>query len=336
MTQVKWLLVGAGDIARKRVAPALAASPNSTLVAICDPRQTAARELAAQHGVGEVYEDIGQALSRTTADAVYLATPIHLHAGHALQALAADKHVLVEKPLALSMAECRQLLDAAKGSRGLAGCAYFRRLSSRYQHASSMLQRGEFGRLVLIRLVYHSWFAPAPDDPKSWRVVRALSGGGPLSDMGSHMFDVLIGLCGLPAQVVARCSNLVHPWDVEDTASILMTLPDGAHITASLSWATKAWRHEFEIVGSEAKLDWLPYDTGPVIKTVGRQTTELDLPAADNVHQPIVADFVEAILGRRPPACSFAEAAKTNLLLDAIYQSAAEGQAVNLAATSTL
>ena len=336
MTVVKWLLVGAGDIARKRVAPALATTTDSALVAICDPRQEAAHALAAQYHVGEVYDDFGQALTRTSAEAVYLATPIHLHAGHARQALAADKHVLVEKPLALSVAECRELVVAAEHSSRVAGCAYFRRLSSRYHHAQAMLQRGEFGRLVLMRLVYHSWFAPAPDDPKAWRVIRAMSGGGPLSDMGSHMFDVLVGLCGLPAQVYARCDNLVHRWDVEDTASILMTMPDGAHVTASFSWAAKAWRHEFEIVGTEAKLDWLPYDTGPVIKTVGRQTELIDLPSAENVHQPIVEDFVQAVLGRRRPACPLAEAAKTNRLLDAIYQSAAEGRTINLAAGDEL
>lgn len=332
MEQVKWLLVGAGDIAHKRVAPALAAAPASALVGICDPRQEAARELAAQHSATEIYADLAEALERTQADAVYLATPVHLHAAHCIQALQAGKHVLVEKPLGLSTAECNLVLAASAASGKTAGCAYFRRLSPRYQYARDMLARGEFGRLVLIRLVYHSWFSPAPDDPKYWRVVRARSGGGPLSDMGSHMFDVLIGLCGLPARVYARCDNLVQHWDVEDTASVLMTLPGGAHVTASFSWSSKTWRHEFEMVGSEAKLNWLPYDSGPVSKTTGRQTEQLEQPSVENVHLPLVEDFVQAILSGRPPACRLAEAAKTNRLLDAIYQSATEQQEVSLPA----
>jgi predicted dehydrogenase len=248
-----------------------------------------------------------------------------------VQALAAGKHVLVEKPLGLSAAEAQAVVSAAQAAGTIAGCAYFRRLSARYAHAREMLARGEFGRLVLARMVYHTWFAPAADDPKAWRVARALGGGGPLSDMGSHMFDVLIGLCGLPATVFARCDNLVHAWDVEDTASVLMTLPNGAHVTASLSWASQAWRHEFELVGTQAKLDWLPYDSGPVARTVGRQTDMLDLPPAENVHLPLVEDFVQAVRTGQPPACSVAEAAQTNRLLDAIYQSAAEGRPVTLA-----
>jgi predicted dehydrogenase len=301
-------------------------------VGICDPRQDAAHELAAQHGAAEVYAELDQALARTEANAVYLATPIHLHAAHAVQALQAGKHVLVEKPLALNAQECVQVLAAARASGKTAGCAYFRRLSPRYQYAQEMLARGRFGRLVLVRLVYHSWFSPPADDPMYWRVVRAWSGGGPLSDMGSHMIDVLIGLCGLPTRVFARCDNLVQKWDVEDTASVLMTLPDGAHVTASFSWSSKAWRHEFEIVGTEAKLNWLPYDTGPVSQTIGRQTEQLDQPSAENVHLPLVEDFVQSVLAGRAPACPLGEAAKTNRLLDAIYRSAAEQREVALEA----
>jgi len=330
MTTLKWLLVGAGDIARKRVAPALAAAPGSTLLGICDPRLEAAREVAAQHHAPEVYADFAEALARTRAEAIYLATPIHLHAAHALQALQAGKHVLVEKPLALTAAEGQAVARAAALSGATAGCAYFRRLSPRYRHARDMLARGEFGRLVLMRLVYHSWFSPSRDDPKYWRVVRARSGGGPLSDMGSHMFDVLIGLCGLPARVFARCDNLVQKWDVEDTASVLLTMPDSAHVTASFSWSTKTWRHEFEIVGTEAKLNWLPYDSGPVSQTKGRQSEQLDQPPAENVHLPLVEDFVQAVRDSRPPACPLAEAVKTNVLLDAIYRSAAEGREITL------
>jgi predicted dehydrogenase len=330
MADLSWLLVGAGDIARKRVAPALAKVKGSTLAGVCDPRQAAAQALAAEYGGVPVFADLETALRESPAAAVYLATPIHLHAPQAVQALQAGRHVLVEKPLGLDSRECAAVVTAAARTDRTAGCAYFRRLTPRYRHAQAMLARGEFGRLVLARLVYHSWFDPAPDDPKYWRVVRARSGGGPLSDMGSHMFDVLIGLLGRPASVYARCANLVHAWDVEDTASLLMTMPDGAQVTASLSWCAKAWRHEFEIVGTEAKVDWLPYDTGPITKTVGRQTESLDLPSHENVHWPLVEDFVEAVAAGRPPACPLAEAAQTTQLLDAISQSAAENRAIQL------
>lgn len=329
MTQIKWLLVGAGDIASKRVAPALAGAKDSTLAAVCDLRREQAEKLAGQVKASEIYTDFDKALA-APVDAVYLATPVALHVPQAIQALEAGKHVLVEKPLGLNAVDCRRAMEAARKSGKTAGCAYFRRLFPRYLETKKMLAAGEFGQVVLVRLVYFSWFAPAPDDPKYWRVVRAKSGGGPLSDMGTHMFDVLIGLFGLPRSVYARCANQVHQWDVEDSAVILMTLNNGALVTASFNWNSKTWRHEFEIAGTKAKIDWLPYDTGPATKTVGRETSNLDLPPASNVHLPLVEDFIRAIQEKRPFACDLAEAAKTNVLLDAVYQSARDNREIVL------
>ncbi|MBI3948642.1 MAG: Gfo/Idh/MocA family oxidoreductase [Armatimonadetes bacterium] len=328
MRNVRWLLVGAGDIARKRVAPALASAAGSEVVGVCDVREEEARRLAADLGATGSYSRLEEALAASPADAVYIATPVWLHVPQAVSALESGRHVLVEKPLGLNAAECARAVAAAERSGKVAGCAYFRRLFPRYQHTRQMLEDGEFGRVVHVRLTYFSWFAPTPDDPKYWRVVRAKSGGGPLSDMGTHMFDVLIGLFGLPVSVDARCENLVHAWDVEDSAGVLFQLPDGAQGVASFHWNSKTWRHEFEMVGTEAKIDWLPYDTGPVVKTVGREITDLQLPSAENVHLPLVEDFVQAVREGRAPVCPLEEAAKTNRLLDAIYRSAAERREV--------
>jgi predicted dehydrogenase len=329
--KVRWLLVGAGDIARKRVGPALAQCPGSELVAACDSRIDQAAALAVALNVPEVYGDLTEALVQTAANAVYLATPVGLHVPQVLQALQAGKHVLVEKPLGLNGEECRRAVAAAAAQPAqLAGCAYYRRFFPRYLHAREMLSRGEFGKVVAVRMTYASWFSPEPDDPKYWRVIRAKSGGGPLSDMGTHMFDILIGLFGMPATIFAKCNNLVHAWDVEDSASLMLRLANGAHVTASFNWNTKTWRHEFEIVGTEARLLWLPYDSGPVVKTVGRDVQNLELPNAENVHLPLVEDFVQAIRDSRPPAVTLEMAAQTNTLLDAVYQSACENREILL------
>ena len=327
---MKWLLVGAGDISRKRVAPALAGVENSEIVGICDLNAESAKSLAKDFNCAKVFTDFSRALSESGADAVYLAVPVFLHVPMAVRALEEGKHVLAEKPLGLSAKECSILLEASEKSGRKAGCAYFRRFYPRYAHAKKMVENGEFGQVVLVRMLYYSWFSPSKDDPKHWRVIRAKSGGGPLSDMGTHMFDVLIGLFGLPASVYARCENLVHKWDVEDSAVIVMKMRDGGLVTASFNWNSKTWRHEFEIVGTRAKINWLPYDSGPVVRTVGRQVESLDLPSAENVHVPLVEDFVRAIIEDREPLSSLAEAVKTNLLLDAVYRSSDENREVEV------
>ena len=326
MDKVRWLVVGTGDIATKRVIPAIEAEPRSELVAVCDMVEERAR--AAAPGGVHVYTDLAAALRAPEIDAVYLCTPVACHVPQALQALAAGRHVLVEKPVALDYPEAATLVAAAAKGTRKCGVAYFRRFAPKFERARAMLSAGEFGKVVLVRMTYFSWFNPAPGDPKYWRVVPGRSGGGPLSDMGTHMFDVLIGLFGTPETVFAKAETLVQPYAVEDSCVAILKLPGGAQVLASFHWSSKTWSHEFEIIGTEAKVKWHPFDSDSVLKTVGRDTVEIATPNARNVHYPLVEDFAGAILDGREPRVSVAEAARTNRVMDALYRSAKENREV--------
>ena len=331
---VRWLLVGTGDIARKRAAAALVAARNSRLVAVCSRTMASARGLAAAFGQVEGFDKLADALADSSCNAVYLATPVWLHAPQAIQVLEAGKHVLVEKPLGIDASECAKIVAAAERSRRVAGCAYYRRFYPRFEYTKNSLGNGELGSIIAVRMAYSAWYNSLPEDPKYWRVIRAKSGGGPLMDMGCHMLDVMIGLFGVPESVYAKCANLVHSWDVEDSAAIVMRLRNGALVDAHFNWNTKMWQHEFEIVGTEGKIVWSPYDTGPVIKTVGNQVECLDLKGAANVHIPLVEDFVQSVLTNCVPRSTVTEAIKTNILLDAIYESASMGRELKLTGNS--
>jgi predicted dehydrogenase len=326
---LRWGVVGTGDIAHKRVMPAIEAEPRSKLVAVCDTVAERAQAAAAPRGA-RAFTSLDEMLRATDLDAVYLCTPVSLHVPQAIAALRAGKHVLVEKPVALSHPEAKTLVVEAARSDRKCGVAYFRRFTPKYTMAREMLAKGEFGKVVLVRLTYFSWFNPSPDDPKYWRVVPERSGGGPISDMGTHMFDVLVGLLGMPETVFAKAETLVQPYAVEDASVALFTMPGGAQVLASFHWSSKTWSHEFEIVGTEAKVKWHPYDSDSVLKTVGRDTVEVSTPNAKNVHAPLVADFVSAVIENRDPAVTAAEAAKTNAVIDALYRSARERREVRL------
>jgi predicted dehydrogenase len=324
---VKWLLVGTGDIVRKRVAAALTGAAGGTVTGICGGRERA-EAIADEFGIDNVYDDLDAALAECDANAVYVATPVYRHRPEAIKAIEAGKHVLIEKPLGLDAGDAQLIVDAAKRASVKAGCAYYRRFFGRFGHLKQLVDEGALGRIVLVRTVCYSWFSPTTDDAKFWRVMKDRSGGGPLADMGSHMFDILIGLFGLPKTVFAHCGTLVQDYEVEDSSAIVMTLADGAQATASFGWNSKTWCHEFEVVGSEGRMQWRPADTGKVTMTMGRDIEELDLPNAENVHAPLVEDFNRAVAEDRDPLVPAAEAVKTNRLLDAIYRSAATGREV--------
>lgn len=327
-SKVKWLLIGTGIIAGKRVAPALVNTKDSELVGVCDIVEENAKKVAQDYNINEVFSDIEQAISQTKADAVYIATPVHLHVPTAIKALKSNKHVLVEKPLGLNTDDAQKLIEVSEKHKHLkASCAYYRRFYPAFEQARQMIMSDEFGSINLVRMHFFSWGGFPADN---WRVVKAQSGGGPLSDMGSHMFDVLIGLLGLPKSVFAKVQTKTHDYEAEDSATILMRMPDHADVTASFHWNSKTWTHEFEIVGTEAKVKWDPYDGGKVVKTVGRDIETLELPNADNVHQPLIEDFVKAIQGAKSPMITLGEALKTNILLDAIYKSSSTGKEITL------
>lgn len=327
---VNWLLVGTGDIVRKRVAAALQDAANSRIAAICARSFDRARALADELGVADVFTDYDEALGKASADAVYLATPVGAHIGQAVAAMRAGKHVLVEKPMGLDGNQCTQAVEVAEETGVTAGCAYYRRFYPRYEDARQMLANGEFGKVLFVRMVNRSWYAPAAEDPKRWRLTRNMSGGGPLADVGSHMLDMMVGLFGLPDAVFAKVDSLVHKRDVEDAAAALMTLAGGAYVSADFRWNAKPAAHEFEIIGTEAALKWIPCDTGKVVKTVGGDVHEIDMPNADNVHLPLVADFVDAVLETCRPRIGLLEAAKTNIVMDAIYESDRTGREIRL------
>ena len=327
---LNWLLVGTGDISRKRVAPALNSVKGSRIESVYDLNMEQAQTLASEYDVEKVAGSYNEALDDKNIDAVYIATPVSLHTPMAVHAINAGKHVLVEKPLGISYEDVLPAVQAESESPLTCGCAYFRRFSPRYTMLRKMIDNGELGKIVLVRMAYFSWFDPAKNDPKYWRVVNVKSGGGPISDMGSHMIDVLIGLLGLPETVTAMTAALDRDWDVEDSSAVTMRMPDGALAAASFHWNSKTWVHMFEIVGTEAKVLWQPYDSGPVVKTVGRTITEIDLPNSDNVHVPLIEDFVTAVNEGRKPAVNFAEAAKTNRLMDAVYRASREKREVDV------
>lgn len=319
--EVEWLLIGTGDIVRKRVASALATARGSKLVGVCGGKERA-QAIAKDFGATEVFDSVETALKETRAAAVYVATPVYRHRIESRPALEAGKHVLIEKPLGVNAPDALAMAGAAARSGKIAGCAYYRRCYPRYEHAKKLLADGTLGRVVAVRMAYVAWFNPEANDPKLWRVDPALSGGGPLADMGSHMFDVLIGLLGMPTRVHAFAGTIAHKYAAEDTCSTILTLADGAQVSGLFGWSSQSFTHDMEIIGTKGKLVWSPYDTGKVKVTVGRDTQEFDLPPAANVHLPLVEDFVAAIRDNRPPVCPLAEAAETNRVLDAIYRAA--------------
>jgi predicted dehydrogenase len=247
-----------------------------------------------------------------------VATPVHLHAPQAIAALRAGKDVLVEKPMARSAEEAAEVCRVAEQTGRRLAVAYFRRFWPRFQLVKDMLDRGDLGHVVLVRIASHTWY---PGRPDGWRERPELSGGGVLSDVGSHKFDLLAWWFGLPLKLVARTETRIHKYAAEDASVLVMTLSGGAQLTGSFHWNSKTWTDEIHVVGTEAKITFHPCDGDEVIITLGRDIEHRKIPPPENQHYPMIDDFARAILEDRSPRFTGADGMKASQILDAVFDS---------------
>jgi len=330
--KIRWAVIGCGDICRKRVAPAVKAEEHSLLEAVARRDEKKARQFAVEFGSNKYYTSWEQAAKDPDVDAVYVATPVNLHKDQTIASIQAGKHVLCEKPMAMNAAECRDMVSAARDKGVKLGVAYYRRFYPKVEKAKELLDAKAIGDVVLVRIDLHSRYDPAPDDPKAWRIAKEAGGGGALMDVGSHRLDLLVGFFGLPVRVAARSKCLAHDWEVEDSATILMELENGASAVANILWSTRSGADDFEITGTEGTISLSPLQA-PVLKvTRNGKTEEYDLPVHENVHFPLIEDFVDAVKEDREPRVTGEEGMKTTKIIDAAYLSQENNTWVELAA----
>ena len=295
---VRWLVVGIGDITSKRVLPAILAEPRSVLSGIVtrDPAK------AAPYGV-PAWTDFARALVECPADAVYVASPVFLHAPQTIAALGAGKHVLCEKPMALNYAEACSMTEAAARCGRTLGVAYYRRLYPKVARAVELMESGAIGRPVFAEATSHGW-SDFADGFRGWIADPKQSGGGPLRDVASHRIDLMNHLFGKPVRVTAQLSTLVQPIEVEDNATVLIEYDSGVRGMVDVRWHSRVSRDEFRIRGTEGEIELSPLN-GPLV--VQPQGTE-QIPCHANLHYPAIEDFVGALLDGRAPVSTGATA----------------------------
>jgi predicted dehydrogenase len=306
---VHWLVIGIGDITQRRVIPAILREPRSRLQAVLtrDPEKA-----AAYPGV-QVFTNIEDALQHSPIDAVYVASPVFLHAPQTIACLQAGKHVLCEKPTAMDYAQAQTMAAAARDNQRLFAVAYYRRLFPKLVRARQLIAQGAIGQPVLAEANCHSWLR----DEAKWMTDPTMSGGGPLYDIACHRIDALNFLFGKPRRATGFLANAVLPLAVEDSATVLIEYAGGIHATVDARWNSHIRRDQFRVIGTEGEMNLNPL-SGPLLR-VGVE--EESLPADSNVHYPCVENFVSAILDGAPLACPGEEAQWTDWVTEMVMLS---------------
>ena len=324
---LRFAIVGCGVIGRKRAA-ALSAVDGSRLLYACDLDAARAADLARGHDGCRVATELKAALADKELDAVIVSTVNSSLAPVALAAAEAGKHVLVEKPGALSSRQLRDVQAAAEGSAARVRIGYNHRFHPALLKAREILDSEALGPLMFMRGRYGHGGRKGYE--REWRADPALSGGGELIDQGVHLIDLALSYFGDFSAVDGHASTLFWDMRVDDNAFLSLRTAKGQ--TAWLHVSCTEWKNMFslEIYGRDGKIsiDGLGGSYGTeklayyrMLPQMGPpEATHWEFPGGDGSWAAETTAFIEDIRTCRTPSPGLREGIRTLEIVEAIYR----------------
>jgi len=338
-------IIGCGVIADFH-AQAIANLNGARLVGMADVVPEAVKRLTEKHKPDFSTTDIAELVARPDIDIVCVTTPSGAHLEPALTAIRSGKHVVVEKPIEITLERVDQLLQAADAAKVKVAAIFQSRFGTGARTVKAALEAGRFGKLVLCS-AYVKWHRAA-DYYRGWKGTLKLDGGGAVMNQGVHAVDLLQWFAGMPEEVFAWKTRRVHTGiEAEDTAAATLRFAGGA--LGSIEATTAAFpgfNKRIEICGSGGSvileddriLAWEFRETLPEDEAIKAASQGVDMGSGASVpdkinfhgHQLQLQDLVDAVHEDRRPAVEGREARNAVALIRAIYDSAESGRPVKV------
>ncbi|MFC2023825.1 Gfo/Idh/MocA family protein [Chloroflexota bacterium] len=339
MDRVTVGVLGTGVIVRDYHMPCLRSNPKAEVVAVGNLHTDSLQAMATDLRIPKIYDDFEVMARDEEIDAVVVALPNYLHAPVTIQMLEAGKHVLCEKPMAMSVAEAEEMIEASRRSGSKLMIAHMWRFDREVLWLRNLVASGTLGKVIKAKS-HALWLYEGPQ-PDSWFAQRRFSGGGALADMGIHSIDTLRFVLGgaRPTKVFANVGTHFEQIELEDTATLLIEFEGGV---AALVEA--GWYHLYgdglegytQVYGTKGYARALPSElhthvegvwsvTDPVMP---KRSQQCDLP----MYQDQMDHFLTSILTDSQPSASGEDGLWAMRVLEAAYRSAESGEAVSIEA----
>ena len=254
MKKVRWGVIGAGGIADRRTIPGMMLCNNAELVAVMEINMELAEKYRAKWNCKKAYDNEVDLFADPEIDAVYIASPVFLHAKQAMAAADAGKHILIEKPLAMTADEGQKVVEHCKRKGVLIAAGLMMRFGSYVQEMKRAIAEGKIGRLVTGYAQFTCWY---PDMPGNWRQSKKNGGGGAMMDMGVHCIDLFQYILGTKVKEVAAFHDtLTFQYEVEDTSTVLLRMENGAQcvVQSNFNIPDDAAKWRIELFGDQGRL----------------------------------------------------------------------------------
>jgi predicted dehydrogenase len=341
MRKLKIGLLGTGIIIRNFHILTLINNPLAELVAVGTLHQDSLRKIADDFKIPKTYTDFAEMAADPDIDAVVNALPNYLHAPVTIQMLKAGKHVLCEKPMALSVKECEDMIDTAKKTGYKLMIAHMWRFDREIIWLRNVIMSGKLGKIFKAKsheVLIYDIFGEDPST-KSWFVNKSLAGGGAMTDMGIHSFDTLRFVLGdiRPTKVFAKIGTYFKDIEVEDTATLMLEFEGGILSLIEAGWynlyadekqgytqifGTKGYARA---VPSELQID-IEGEWSFVKPQIPQRNQQEDLSA----FQAQMDHFLNCIIKNKEPSPNGNDGLWAMKILEAAYHSDKIGDSVNI------
>jgi 1,5-anhydro-D-fructose reductase (1,5-anhydro-D-mannitol-forming) len=333
MPMLHWGVIGAGTIGREWMVPAINAQPDSMVAALASSDAERGRRYAAQLGIPKVHSSVADLLADPTIDAIYISTTNEWHEHQALAAIAAAKHVLCEKPLALSVDGARRMVAAAAAAGVKMGTNHHLRNAATHRKMRQLIQSGSIGQPLAAR-VFHAVYLPP--HLQGWRIDRPEAGGGVTLDITVHDADTLRFVLGDEVTEVTAmtASQGMGRAGLEDAVMGVMRFGNGTIAQFHDAFTAPHAYTGFEVHGAEGSLYGRDVMTQRPVGTVTMRRGESEeevLVEHENLYERSVRCFNAAIRGEGEPAASGADGVRSLAVAMAVRESAQTGRTVRIA-----
>lgn len=323
---MRWGLIGASTIASQYMIDAMRATGGEVRSVLSSDRDRA-RDYAAQHGIPGAYHDLDALLSDPDLDAVYISTTNEKHFPQAMAAIAAGKHVLCEKPLAMSVEDAVTMVRAAQDAGVVFATNHHLRNAGSHLAIRDLIASGRIGTVLSLR-VFHA--VHLPPHLQGWRIDNPAAGGGVIPDITVHDADtVRFHLGEDPVDVVAMSAQSGMGQGVEDSVMSVWSMPSGAQVQAHESFTHQFAGTGIEIHGTEGSIIARGVMTQQPVGEVRLVTAAGSQPVSfsgHNLYERAVGLFADAVAGKGRPAADGRDGVASLAVAQAVAEAATSGQ----------
>jgi 1,5-anhydro-D-fructose reductase (1,5-anhydro-D-mannitol-forming) len=320
MKVINFGIIGCGDVTEKKSGPAFQKIEGSNLLTVMRRDKEKLMDYAKRHNVPKYSTDYLDLLKDKEIDAVYIATPPNMHHFYTLEAAKYGKAVYVEKPMALTTAECEEMIHVCRDKNVPLFVAYYRRGQEKFKKVKELIDTKEIGEIRSFNYLFTSK-TPTIDPKRSWVLNSDIAGGGMLYDVGSHMVDMITYLFGDVKMASGISANQSKNFGVNDVTTGIIQFKNDIQGSIQLSFNANESRDEFIIIGSEGtlKLSIMSNENLTVIKD--DKTYEISFAPMEHVQLPYIKKVVNTLLGKDNYDTSGTYGLRTQEILEAFNNS---------------